>query len=91
MRRTFEKSFKLQFGLCGDTVTVNVFSARNTVCSYLARADRLPMHDRGSGTEGNVVFVQWNLSKADTLGTNIFVRISRVSTLYRLYFWDFDQ
>ena len=35
--------------------------------------------------------VQWNLSKADTLGTNIFVRFRQMLTLDRLCLWDFDQ
>ena len=35
--------------------------------------------------------LQQNLSKADTLGTNIFVRFRKVSVLDRLCLWDFDQ
>ena len=35
--------------------------------------------------------LQWNLSKADTLGTKIFVRFRQVSALDRLDLWDFDQ
>ena len=35
--------------------------------------------------------IQWNLSKADTFGTNIFVRFRQVSALDRLNLWDFDQ
>ena len=34
--------------------------------------------------------IQWNLFKADTLGTNIFVRFRQVSALDRLCL-DFDQ
>ena len=34
--------------------------------------------------------LQWNLSKADTLGTNIFLRFRQVSALDRLCL-DFDQ
>ena len=34
--------------------------------------------------------LQWNLSKADTLEANIFVRFSHVSALDRLWLWDFD-
>ena len=33
----------------------------------------------------------WNLSKADTLGINIFVRFRQVSALDRLGLWDFHQ
>ena len=35
--------------------------------------------------------VQWNLSKADTLGTDILVRFTEVSALDRLNLWEFDQ
>ena len=35
--------------------------------------------------------IQWNLSKANTLGTNIFVRFRQVSALDRLCLWDFYQ
>ena len=34
--------------------------------------------------------LQWNLSKADTLGTNIFVRFRQVSALDR-FFLDLHQ
>ena len=37
------------------------------------------------------VSLQWNLSKANTLGTNIFVRFKQVSALDRLCLWDFKQ
>ena len=35
--------------------------------------------------------VQWNLSKADTFGTDIFVRFRQVSALDRLCLLDFHQ
>ena len=38
-----------------------------------------------------IKLIQWNLSKADTLGTNIFVRFRQVSALDRLGLWDFHQ
>ena len=41
--------------------------------------------------EKNVHNIQLNLSKANTMGTNIFVRFRQVSALDRLGLWDFDQ
>ena len=35
--------------------------------------------------------MQWNRIKADTYGTNIFVRFRLVFALDRLCLWDFDQ
>ena len=37
------------------------------------------------------IFVQLNLSKADTFGTNTFVHFRQVSALDRLCLWDFNQ
>ena len=34
---------------------------------------------------------QWHLSKADTLGANIFLSFRQVSALDRLWLWDFYQ
>ena len=34
---------------------------------------------------------QWNLSKVDTLGDNIFVRFRQLSALDMLGSWDLDQ